>query len=115
MINYEHFNEIIVIKNKLKINSVITNAKAFLLVQEEFGSFDNYIWSFVNGKTIVNRFEHISQVPPKTAISDGLSKDLKKRGFKFIGSTICYAFMQACGLVNDHTVDCFRHSEVQNQ
>lgn len=103
-----------IIRNKLKVNSVVTNAKAFIKVQEEFGSFDTYIWSFVDGKTIQNTWKDISEVPSKTAISDKMSKDLKKRGFKFIGSTICYAFMQATGMVNDHTTDCFRHPLVMN-
>ena len=101
-----------IIRNKLKVNSVVTNAKIFLQVQEEFGSFDTYVWSFVDGKTIRNTWKDMSEVPSKTKISDKMSKDMKKRGFKFIGSTICYAFMQATGMVNDHTVDCFRYKEV---
>lgn len=96
-----------IIRNKLKVNAVITNAHAFLKVKESYNSFDQYIWQFVDYKPIINQFERISQVPAKTAISDAMSKDLKKRGFKFIGSTICYAFMQAVGMVNDHTTDCF--------
>ncbi|MCB0729758.1 MAG: DNA-3-methyladenine glycosylase I [Ignavibacteriae bacterium] len=101
-----------IVRNKLKVNAVVTNAKAFLLVQKEFGSFDKYIWQFVNGKPIVNKFNTLSEIPANTDISDKMSKDLKKRGFKFIGSTICYAFMQAVGMVNDHTKDCFRYKEV---
>lgn len=98
-----------IIRNKLKINSTIQNAKLFLEVQKEFGSFDKYIWQFVNGKPIKNKWESIKEIPAKTKESDAMSKDLKKRGFKFVGSTICYAFMQAVGMVNDHTVDCFRY------
>src|SRR5436190_9051356 len=92
-----------IVRNRLKIESAVRNAKAFLEVQKEFGSFDKYIWSFVNGKPIVNRWTASRQVPAKTAESDAMSKDLLKRGFKFVGSTICYAFMQAVGMVNDHT------------
>jgi DNA-3-methyladenine glycosylase I len=102
-----------IIRNKLKINSVVTNAKAFLEIQQKYGSFDNYIWSFVNHKVIQTNFKNFSEVPTKTEISDKMSKTLKKDGFKFIGSTICYAFMQAVGMTNDHVVDCFRHREVQ--
>lgn len=98
-----------IVRNRLKIASVISNAKAFLDVQKEFGSFDNYIWQFVGGKPIVNKRKTIRDIPPTTPESDAMSKDLKKRGFKFVGSTICYAFMQACGLVNDHEVKCFRY------
>ncbi|AZU61826.1 DNA-3-methyladenine glycosylase I [Neobacillus mesonae] len=96
-----------IVRNRLKINAVVTNAKAFLKVVEEFGSFADYIWSFVGGKPIQNHFKDLSEVPATTEISDHLSKDLKKRGFKFVGSTICYAFMQAAGLVNDHIETCF--------
>src|SRR4051794_34282459 len=96
-----------IVRNKLKVNSVITNAKAFLIVVEEYGSFRHYIWSFVDGKPIHNHFKDLSEVPAKTEISDRLSKDMKKRGFKFVGSTICYAFMQATGMVNDHVKSCF--------
>jgi len=95
-----------IVRNRLKIASTVTNARAFIAVQREFGSFDAYVWRFVGGKPIVNRRKNI---PVKTSESDALSKDLAKRGFKFVGSTICYAFMQAVGMVNDHTVDCFRH------
>lgn len=101
-----------IIRNRLKIASAISNAKSFLKIREEFGSFDSYIWQFVNGKPLKNAWKSISEVPAKTEISDAMSKDLKKRGFNFVGSTIMYAFMQACGLVNDHTVDCFRYEEV---
>jgi DNA-3-methyladenine glycosylase I len=99
-----------IVRNKLKIASSIANAKAFLRVQEEFGSFDRYIWQFVSGKPLVNSPKSMKQVPARTAESDAMSKDLKYRGFNFVGSTICYAFMQAVGLVNDHVVDCFRSS-----
>ena len=101
-----------IVRNRLKINSAVGNAKAFLAVQQEFGSFDAYIWRFVGGAPRVNRWRIPTQVPPKTAESDALSRDLLKRGFKFVGSTICYAFMQAVGMVNDHTIDCFRHEAV---
>ena len=97
-----------IVRNKLKIASSIGNAKAFLAVQKEFGSFDRYIWQFVGGKPKVNRWKSLKQVPALTAESDAMSKDLKKRGFRFVGSTICYAFMQATGMVNDHMVGCFR-------
>ena len=101
-----------IIRNKLKIAATIGNAKAFLKVQKEFGSFDRYIWQFVNHKSIKNSWKGLKQLPSKTKESDAMSKDLKKRGFKFVGSTICYAFMQAVGMVNDHTTDCFRYKEV---
>lgn len=96
-----------IVRNKLKVESTVTNAKAFLKIQKEFGSFDKYVWQFVNGKSIQNRFKKLKDYPSKTEISDVLSKDLKKRGFRFVGSTIIYAYMQAVGLVNDHTTDCF--------
>ena len=99
-----------IIRNKLKIQAVITNANAFLKIKRELGDFSGYIWSFVNGKPIKNHWQSISQVPAKTIISDAMSNDLKQRGFKFVGSTICYAFMQATGMVNDHTVNCFCHT-----
>lgn len=99
-----------IVRNRLKINAAINNAQKFLAVQEEFGSFSAYFWGFVNGKTIQNHWQHLSEVPAETEISQAMSKDLKKRGFKFVGATICYAAMQACGLVNDHTVDCWRHA-----
>ncbi|MFE8702765.1 DNA-3-methyladenine glycosylase I [Cytobacillus sp. FJAT-54145] len=95
-----------IVRNRLKVNAVITNAKSYLEVQQEFGSFKDYIWSFVDGRPIQNHFTHMGEVPTSTEISDRLSKDLKKRGFKFVGTTICYAFMQAVGMVNDHIVTC---------
>ncbi|WP_430788853.1 DNA-3-methyladenine glycosylase I [Virgibacillus flavescens] len=96
-----------IIRNKLKVRSVVTNAQAFLKVQEEFGTFDAYVWSFVGGKTIYNDWSVHSEVPATTEESEKMSKDLKKRGFKFVGPTICYAYMQSTGMVNDHTEDCF--------
>jgi len=101
-----------IVRNKLKIASTIANAKEFLRVQDEFGSFDRYIWQFVGGKPLVNKRKSLRQVPARTAKSDAMSKDLKRRGFNFVGSTICYAFMQAVGMVNDHVVDCFRYGLV---
>lgn len=101
-----------IVRNRLKVKSAVSNAKAFLAVQKEFGSFDKYIWSFVNGKPIVNKLKAGDAYPTKTEISDAISKDLKKRGFNFVGSTIMYAFMQATGMVNDHLVTCFRYEEV---
>ena len=101
-----------IIRNKRKIESSINNAKQFIKVQEEFGSFDNYIWSFVENKTIVNAWEDISQAPAKTELSDKISKDLKTRGFKFLGSTIIYSYLQAVGIINDHLTSCFRYKEV---
>lgn len=98
-----------IIRNKLKINSAINNAKQFIKVQEEFGSFDKYLWGFVNHKPIKNKFKKLSELPASTKISEKLSKDLKKRGFTFVGPTICYALMQAIGMVNDHTLGCFMH------
>lgn len=98
-----------IVRNRLKINSAVTNAKAFLAIQNTFGSFDRFIWSFVDGMTIQNQYARESQVPSQTQISRNMSMTLKKRGFKFVGPTICYAFMQATGMVNDHTTDCFRH------
>lgn len=97
-----------IVRNRLKLESAVQNAKAFLNVQNEFGSFDRYIWQFVGGKTIQNRRKSLKQIPARTPESDAMSKELIKRGFRFVGSTICYAFMQAVGMVNDHTVDCFR-------
>lgn len=102
-----------IIRNKLKISGTIENAKAFIEVQKEFGSFDKYIWQFVKNRPIVNKWRSISELPASSKESDVMSKDLKKRGFKFVGTTICYAFMQAAGLVNDHVVSCYRHKEVQ--
>lgn len=101
-----------IIRNKLKIQAAISNAKAFLAVKKEWGSFSDYIWHFVEGKPIQNIWDNKDQLPAKTEISDKMSKDLKKRGFKFIGSTICYAHMQAVGMVNDHTTRCFRYKEL---
>ncbi len=101
-----------IIRNKLKIRATISNAQAFMKVQEEFGSFSKYIWGFTNGKPIVNTFKKREEVPATTELSDAISKDLKKRGFKFVGSTVIYAHMQATGMVNDHTTDCFRYKEV---
>lgn len=101
-----------IIRNRLKIKAAINNAQLFLKVQDEFGSFDRYIWQFVDGKPIVNQWKSMKEIPATTKESDALSKDLKKRGFKFVGSTVIYAHMQACGLVNDHTIDCFRYHEI---
>jgi len=101
-----------IIRNRLKVNASITNAEAFIKIQKEFGSFDNYVWGFVNGRTIINKWKYLKELPTRSEESDLMSSDLKKRGFKFIGTTICYAFMQATGLINDHVVDCFRYKEV---
>lgn len=101
-----------IIRNRLKVHSAVTNARAFLKVQEEFGSFDRFIWDFVDGKPIQNRWGSDAELPAKTPLSDRISKELKRRGFKFVGSTICYAHMQATGMVNDHTTDCFRYGAV---
>lgn len=101
-----------IIRNKLKVNAAVKNAKAFLEIQDEFGSFDKYSWQFVNGETIVNNWKSMKDVPVTTPESDAFSKDLKQRGMSFVGSTIMYAHMQAVGMVNDHTTDCFRHKEV---
>jgi DNA-3-methyladenine glycosylase I len=99
-----------IVRNRLKIQATVGNARAFLKVQKEFKSFDSYIWQFVGGKPIRNAWTSIADLPSSTPVSDAMSKDLKKRGFRFVGSTICYAFMQASGMVQDHTIDCFRHS-----
>jgi len=101
-----------IVRNRLKIASSVSNARAFLDVQDEFGSFDSYIWRFVDGKPIVNSFKSLSEIPATTALSDRISKELKKRGFRFVGSTIMYAYMQAVGMTNDHTTDCFRYREL---
>jgi len=101
-----------IVRNRLKISATIENAREFLKVQKEFGSFDNYIWQFAGGKPIRNKWKSHDQLPAKTAHSDAMSKDLKKRGFRFVGSTICYAFMQATGMVNDHMTSCFRYKQV---
>lgn len=112
----EKYNKLLldesIIRNRLKIKATIENAKAFIEIQKEFGSFDKYIWQFVNNKPIVNKWKTISEIPAFSKESDNMSKDLKKRGFKFVGTTICYSFMQAAGLVNDHIVSCFRFKEV---
>ncbi|MEQ9309998.1 MAG: DNA-3-methyladenine glycosylase I [Balneolaceae bacterium] len=112
----EKFQELLqfegIIRNKLKVRGAVTNAQKFLEIQKEFGSFDDYIWDFVKNKPIVTHRKSMSEVPATSPESDALSKDLIKRGFKFVGSTIMYAHMQACGLVNDHTIDCFRYDEV---
>jgi DNA-3-methyladenine glycosylase I len=104
-----------IIRNRLKINATIQNAIAFLQVQEQFGSFDCYIWQFVHGRPIQNSWKKMTDIPTSTSESEAMSKDLKKKGFKFVGTTICYAFMQAVGMVNDHVVSCFRHEEVKNK
>lgn len=101
-----------IIRNKLKIEAAVKNAESFLIIKAKYGSFDNFIWQFTDGKTIVNKWEHFSQIPTSTNESDSMSKELRKNGFKFVGTTICYAFMQAAGMVNDHTTDCFRYQEV---
>ena len=98
-----------IVRNRLKVAGAVRNARAALAVQKEFGSLDHYLWQFVGGRPIANAFERMSDVPPRTAESDAMSRDLRKRGFTFVGSTICYAFMQATGMVNDHLVGCFRH------
>jgi DNA-3-methyladenine glycosylase I len=101
-----------IVRNRLKVNSAVKNARAFLRIQEGFGSFAAYVWNFVDGASIQNAWQSISEVPAKTELSEQISKDLKKRGFSFVGPTIIYAFMQAVGMVNDHTVDCFRYREI---
>jgi len=101
-----------IIRNRLKIRSSVENARRFLIVGKQFGSFDNYVWGFVNGEPLKNSWESLRQLPAETAQSDSMSKDLMKRGFKFVGSTICYSFMQAVGLVNDHETSCFRYSQI---
>jgi len=101
-----------IVRNRLKIKSAVSNAHSFILVQHEFGSFDNYIWQFIQGKTLYNSWKSAADIPVTTQVSDLMSKDLKQRGFKFVGSTICYAYMQAIGMVNDHTIDCYRHVEI---
>jgi len=105
-------NDAGIIRNRLKIAATILNAQKFLEIRREFGSFDKYIWKFVGHKTIKNKFKTLSQIPARTNESDAMSKDLQKKGFKFVGSTICYAFMQAAGMVNDHSPNCFRYSQV---
>jgi DNA-3-methyladenine glycosylase I len=103
-----------IIRNRLKVDSIVTNAQAYLKIMEETGSFSDYIWKFTDGKQIHNDFKSLKEVPAKTEISDMMSKDLKKKGFKFVGTTICYAYMQAVGMVNDHTKDCFRYKEIMS-
>ncbi|WP_457610331.1 DNA-3-methyladenine glycosylase I [Lutibacter sp.] len=114
--NEAKFEELIqnagIIRNKLKIKATISNAIAFMKIQKEFDSFSNYIWSFTKGNPITNNWENLSEIPAKTGLSNIISKDLKKRGFKFVGPTVVYAHMQATGMVNDHIIDCFRYSEV---
>jgi DNA-3-methyladenine glycosylase I len=110
----ELLNEKGIIRHKLKIEAAVNNAQLFLEVQQEFDSFSNYIWRFVGGKTIQNNHQNTTEIPTKTKESYQMSRDLQKRGFKFVGPTICYAFMQAVGLVNDHTVDCFRYAQLTN-
>jgi len=100
------------VRNRLKMAAIVENARQFLAVQKEFGTFDNFIWQFTGGKTIVNRFKTMKEIPAMSPEAEAMSKELKTRGFKFVGPTICYAFMQAAGMVNDHTVDCFRHREL---
>ena len=100
-----------IVRNRLKVESTVTNAAAFLKVQREYGSFDSFLWHFVGGKPLDNRLRSRGKVPASTLLSDALSKELKRRGFRFVGTTICYAFMQAVGIVNDHTIDCFRHGK----
>jgi len=103
-----------IVRNKLKVNAAVQNAKAFLEIQNEFGSFDSYVWKFVEGQTIHNAWQKLSEIPANSPESDEMSKDLKRRGFKFVGTTICYAFMQAVGMVNDHTVDCYLYEQIKN-
>lgn len=103
-----------IIRNRLKINSAINNARLFIKVQEKYGSFDQYIWGFINHQPIINRFKKLADIPDSTELSTTISKALKKQGFNFVGPTICYAFMQAVGMVNDHVLDCFRYSEIVN-
>jgi len=102
-----------IVRNRLKIDASITNAQKFLEIQKEFGSFSNYIWGFVNGKSVVGKWKNLNELPVKTELSDKISKDLKKRGFKFLGSVIMYSHLQATGIVNDHLMDCFRYEEVK--
>jgi DNA-3-methyladenine glycosylase I len=102
-----------IVRNRLKIESAIINARRFLEVRDEFGRFADYLWRFVDGQPVQNQWTSLKQVPASSHVSDAMSKDLKKRGFKFVGTTICYAYMQAMGLVNDHTVDCYRHRQIQ--
>ena len=102
-----------IVRNKLKVNAAVTNAKAFLNIQQKYGSFDQYIWQFVAGKSLQNQWQQFADIPTSTDHSQQMSKSLKKNGFKFVGETICYAYMQAVGMVNDHTIDCFRHKQIE--
>ncbi len=111
----ELLNDKGIIRNRLKIESVITNAKALLEIQKEFGSFNTYLWNFINENIVVNNFKKLEEIPSKTDHSEVISKDLKKRGFKFVGPTIIYSFMQAIGMVNDHLADCFRYNEIRKK
>jgi DNA-3-methyladenine glycosylase I len=104
-----------IVRNRLKVNAAVTNARAYLKLQEEPGGFDRYLWQFVEGRTIQNKWKSLKQLPTRTAESDAMSKDLQQRGFKFVGSTICYAFMQAVGMVNDHLVSCFRYQQLNEE
>ncbi len=108
----ELLNDAGIIRNRLKVQAAVSNARAFLKVQEQYGSFDSYIWGFVDGVPLINHWQAKSQVPASTALSDALSKDLRQRGFKFVGSTVAYAYMQATGMVMDHTLDCFRYGQL---
>lgn len=110
----ELLNDPGIIRNQLKIRASVSNAQAFIKIREEFGQFDSYIWGFVDGKSIINQFLEPKETPAKTVVSDKMSKDLQKRGFRFVGSTICYAYMQAAGMVNDHLVSCYRHRMIEN-
>jgi len=101
-----------IVRNRLKLDSTVSNARAFLKVQKEFGTFDRYVWRFVNGRPRINRWRGLGEIAPRTPESDALSKDLRQRGFRFVGSTICYAFMEAVGMVNDHLITCFRYKEI---
>ncbi|MGJ0491144.1 DNA-3-methyladenine glycosylase I [Methylobacter sp.] len=101
-----------IVRNKLKVHAAVSNAQAFLKVRQEFGTFDEYIWQFVDGRPVRNAWKSATQIPVTTPASDSMSKDLRQRGFKFVGSTICYAYMQAVGMVNDHTIDCFRYGQI---
>lgn len=103
-----------IVRNRLKVTSAVSNARLFLDVQAEYGSFDHYIWQFTDGRVIQNNWRSHNEIPASTAESDAMSKDLKQRGFRFVGTTICYAYMQATGMVNDHTVDCYRHEEIKD-
>ena len=102
-----------IVRNRLKLDSTVSNAKAFLAIQKEFGTFDSYLWNFVGGSPKINRWDEFRKIPARTTESDALSSDLKRRGFRFVGTTICYAFMQAIGMVNDHVVDCFRYKQLR--